>query len=135
MSGALTTVYASVGYHVGTLIYYDVFVDSLNSHLHLLDFILAILEYQPKIIMGSKRHTVVQDRSIDAKRPLRVVCVGAGISGIITAIRFPQRIANLDLQIYEKNPDITGTWYENRYPGCACGMRSYFFASCERRIN
>jgi hypothetical protein len=41
VSGALTMVYASVGYHVGTLIYYDVFVDSLNSHLHLLNFILA----------------------------------------------------------------------------------------------
>jgi hypothetical protein len=52
---------------------------------------------------------------------LRVICVGAGISGIITAIRFPQRIPNLELQIYEKNPDITGTWFENRYPGCACG--------------
>jgi cation diffusion facilitator CzcD-associated flavoprotein CzcO len=72
--------------------------------------------------MVTERRAVVQDRSIDEKRPLRVVCVGAGISGIVTAIRFPQRIPNLNLQIYEKNVDITGTWFENRYPGCACGM-------------
>lgn len=22
-----------------------------------------------------------------------------------------------DYQIYEKNPELSGTWYENRYPG------------------
>jgi cation diffusion facilitator CzcD-associated flavoprotein CzcO len=68
--------------------------------------------------------SMIEDRAIDAKRPLRVICIGAGISGIITAIRFPQRIPNLDLQIYEKNADISGTWYENKYPGCACGTLS-----------
>jgi cation diffusion facilitator CzcD-associated flavoprotein CzcO len=71
--------------------------------------------------MVTRNHAIVEERPIDGKRPLRVICVGAGISGIITAIRFPQRIPNLELQIYEKNPDITGTWFENRYPGCACG--------------
>lgn len=76
--------------------------------------------------MAAKRQVVIEERPIDGKRPLKVICVGAGISGIITAIRFPQRIPNLELQIYEKNPDITGTWFENRYPGCACGMAPYF---------
>ena len=51
---------------------------------------------------------------VDAGRPLKVVCVGAGYSGILAAIRFPQRIPNLELLIYEKNADIGGTWYENR---------------------
>lgn len=64
---------------------------------------------------------VVQDRSIDEARPLRVVVIGAGISGILACIRFTQRIPNIELCIYEKNADIGGTWFENRYPGCACG--------------
>lgn len=64
---------------------------------------------------------IVQDRSIDEARPLRVVVIGAGISGILACIRFTQRIPNLELCIYEKNADIGGTWFENRYPGCACG--------------
>lgn len=51
---------------------------------------------------------------IDAGRRMKVICIGAGYSGILTAIRFPQRIPNLDLVIYEKNDDIGGTWYENR---------------------
>jgi len=63
----------------------------------------------------------VEERSVDESRPLRVIIIGAGISGILSCIRFTQRIPNLDLCIYEKNADIGGTWFENRYPGCACG--------------
>jgi cation diffusion facilitator CzcD-associated flavoprotein CzcO len=55
------------------------------------------------------------DLPIDAGRPLKVICLGAGYSGILTAIRLPQHIPNLELVIYEKNDDIGGTWYENRY--------------------
>lgn len=68
---------------------------------------------------------VVANRSIDEARPLRIVVVGSGISGILASIRFRQRIQNLDLCVYEKNADIGGTWLENRYPGCACGTFSY----------
>lgn len=58
---------------------------------------------------------------IDYSRPMKVICIGAGMSGIQTGVRFPQKIKNLELIIYEKNPDFGGTWYENRYPGLACG--------------
>jgi cation diffusion facilitator CzcD-associated flavoprotein CzcO len=44
-----------------------------------------------------------------------VICIGAGVSGILTAIKFPPKIKNLDLVIYEKSDDIGGTWHENRY--------------------
>ncbi|KAJ9619076.1 hypothetical protein H2204_012787, partial [Knufia peltigerae] len=52
-------------------------------------------------------------------RPLRMIMVGAGVSGI-AAVKlykemFPDRDVNLT--IYEKNGDVTGTWLENRYPG------------------
>lgn len=60
-------------------------------------------------------------RSIDDARPIKVIVIGAGISGVLASILLPQRIKNLDLTIYDKNPDLGGTWYENRYPGCACG--------------
>lgn len=40
----------------------------------------------------------------DPGRKLRVVMVGAGISGVTTAIRLPQHLGHyIDLQIYEKN--------------------------------
>ena len=50
---------------------------------------------------------------IDADRRVKVICIGAGFSGILAGIRFPQRIQNLDFTIYEKNPEVGGTWYEN----------------------
>lgn len=65
-------------------------------------------------------------QEIDFARPMKTIVIGAGISGILAAIRFPQRIPNLDLVIYDKNPEVGGTWYENRYPGVACGM--YIFS-------
>lgn len=55
-------------------------------------------------------------------RKLRLVCIGAGFSGLILAhkIKHDWKMEDvIDLQIYEKNPDLGGTWYENRYPGAA----------------
>ena len=57
----------------------------------------------------------LHDHCVDNYRPMKVICIGAGISGICAGIRFRQRIHNLDLTIYDKNPDVGGTWYENRY--------------------
>ncbi|KAL1972597.1 hypothetical protein VTN31DRAFT_7011 [Thermomyces dupontii] len=70
---------------------------------------------------------IVEDRSVDQVRPLRVVIMGAGISGIVAGIRFAQRIPEIDLCVYEKNPDVGGTWYENRYPGCACDIPAHTY--------
>ncbi len=64
----------------------------------------------------------VSNRSIDESRPLKVICIGAGISGILAAIRLPQYVPDIDITIYDKNEELGGTWFENRYPGCACGM-------------
>lgn len=65
--------------------------------------------------------TLISERSIDEARPLKLIYIGAGVSGITGAIEFKKRLPSLDLVIYEKNPEVGGTWFENRYPGCACG--------------
>lgn len=54
------------------------------------------------------------DKPIDLLRPIKVIVIGAGMSGITAAILFPRCIENLELVIYEKNADIGGTWFENR---------------------
>ncbi|OQV10568.1 hypothetical protein CLAIMM_14546 [Cladophialophora immunda] len=45
----------------------------------------------------------------DDLRRVKVVCIGAGFSGVLGGIRFPQRIANLNFTIYEENEDVGGT--------------------------
>ncbi|KAI0091294.1 FAD/NAD-P-binding domain-containing protein [Irpex rosettiformis] len=65
--------------------------------------------------------------NIDDYRPLKVRCIGAGFSGIICALRFRQKIPNLDFQIYEKQAGVGGTWYANKYPGVACDVPSHCY--------
>ena len=69
--------------------------------------------------MGSTQEFTIIDEAVENLRPLKVRVIGAGYSGIYLGIRIPQRLRNVDLQIYEKNEGIGGTWWENRYPGSA----------------
>ncbi|KAE8151415.1 monooxygenase [Aspergillus avenaceus] len=60
-------------------------------------------------------------------RPLKVVVIGAGFSGIQFAHEVTSTLPNIDLEIFEKNPCLGGTWYENRYPGCTCDIPSHTY--------
>jgi hypothetical protein len=57
----------------------------------------------------------LSDSPVENLRPLKVVVIGAGYSGIYCGIRIPERLRNLELVIYEKNAGVGGTWYENRH--------------------
>lgn len=78
---------------------------------------------------------IVSDRAIDDVRPLKVLCIGAGISGILAAINLPKQVQQLDLTIYDKNEELGGTWFENSYPGCACGVYGSFEETYQRLIH
>ncbi|KAF3401649.1 putative sterigmatocystin biosynthesis monooxygenase stcW [Penicillium rolfsii] len=65
------------------------------------------------------------DRPLHANRHLRVVCIGAGASGIYLAYRLKKLFTDYTLNVYEKNSGIGGTWWENRYPGCACDVPAH----------
>ncbi|TPX15229.1 uncharacterized protein E0L32_004506 [Thyridium curvatum] len=62
---------------------------------------------------------------IHAERHVRVVCIGAGASGLLFAYKMQKHFNNFSLTVYEKNPEVAGTWYENKYPGCACDVPSH----------
>lgn len=59
------------------------------------------------------------DGPIHAERHVRIICVGAGASGLLMAYKLQKHFNNFSLTVYEKNPAVAGTWYENRYPGYA----------------
>ncbi|KAJ5183656.1 hypothetical protein N7492_001272 [Penicillium capsulatum] len=62
-----------------------------------------------------------------APRPLKIVVIGAGISGIQFAHDATTALEDVDLEIYDRNPRLGGTWYENRYPGCTCDVPSHTY--------
>jgi cation diffusion facilitator CzcD-associated flavoprotein CzcO len=56
-----------------------------------------------------------------------VLIVGGGFSGLCMAIKLLDAGMNSFLLI-EKSDDIGGTWYDNRYPGCACDVPSHLYS-------
>ncbi|GAB7356238.1 hypothetical protein MBLNU459_g7055t1 [Dothideomycetes sp. NU459] len=63
----------------------------------------------------------------EPKRKLKIICVGAGASGLLLAYKIQRHFDDFELIVYEKNTDISGTWFENRYPGCACDVPSHCY--------
>ena len=58
---------------------------------------------------------------------MQVAILGAGVSGICMAIKLKQ--SGIDsFTIYEKSPNLGGTWVDNTYPGCACDVPSHFYS-------
>ncbi len=55
-----------------------------------------------------------------------VVVIGAGVSGMCAAIRLQQ--AGIPFTIIEKNATVSGTWYENSYPGCGVDTPNHFYS-------
>lgn len=61
-----------------------------------------------------------------ARKDMRVVVIGAGMSGILSAIRLQQ--AGIAFDVIEKNPDVGGTWLENTYPGCRVDNPNHMYS-------
>jgi cyclohexanone monooxygenase len=57
---------------------------------------------------------------------LRVAVIGAGASGIATAIKLREQGVE-DILIFEKTADLGGTWRDNRYPGLTCDVPSHLY--------
>jgi 4-hydroxyacetophenone monooxygenase len=62
----------------------------------------------------------------ESKARFSVVVIGAGMSGLLAGIRLGA--AGIPYTIIEKNPDVGGTWYENRYPGCRVDVGNHFYS-------
>ncbi|EYB27148.1 hypothetical protein FG05_12594 [Fusarium graminearum] len=89
-----------------------------------------VLEMEDWDVKSAGVDTSGQILRIHEPRPMRVICIGAGISGIAATYKAQRQLVNTELIIYEKNHDVGGTWLENKYPGCACDIpaHSYTFS-------
>jgi 4-hydroxyacetophenone monooxygenase len=56
----------------------------------------------------------------------KVLVIGAGMTGMAAATKL--REAGYSFVVIEKNADVGGTWYENRYPGVGVDTPSHFYS-------
>ncbi|KPM39821.1 putative sterigmatocystin biosynthesis monooxygenase stcW [Neonectria ditissima] len=73
---------------------------------------------------ASSRYQVLEE-PLGSTRHIRIVGIGAGMSGINMIRTLKLHLTNYEHVVYEKNPVVGGTWHENRYPGCKCDVPSH----------
>ncbi len=60
------------------------------------------------------------------QKELDIAIIGAGFAGIAAAIKL-QEAGFGNFRIFEKTKGISGTWYDNSYPGAACDVPSHLY--------
>jgi len=58
---------------------------------------------------------VVEETVLGHPQQLKVICIGAGASGLDLAYKLKKHLRSFEFQIYEKNAGLGGTWLENTY--------------------
>ncbi|KAL0932219.1 ATP-binding cassette [Colletotrichum truncatum] len=55
-------------------------------------------------------------------------CIGTGFSGIGLGASLRRWYGIDDIRFFERNSNLGGTWFVNRYPGCACDVPSALYS-------
>ncbi|CAI6336779.1 unnamed protein product [Periconia digitata] len=76
-------------------------------------------------LLHSKYHSIMNSNPIHTERHMRIICVGAGASGLCFAYKLQRSFANFTLTMYDTSPDVGGVWYQNKYPGCECDYEAH----------
>jgi hypothetical protein len=58
----------------------------------------------------------IPDTQLGSRRPIKILIIGFGAAAInlCHVLGSEPQESNIVIQCYEKNPEIGGTWYENR---------------------
>jgi cation diffusion facilitator CzcD-associated flavoprotein CzcO len=64
---------------------------------------------------------------MSTERP-RIVVIGSGAGGMAFAIALKRQLNFQDFIIYEKGPDVGGTWRDNIYPACASDVGIHLYS-------
>ncbi|MBH0777854.1 flavin-containing monooxygenase [Nocardia bovistercoris] len=63
----------------------------------------------------------------NAHRDIRIAVIGAGFGGLCAAMKLDER-GYRNLTVYDRAPDVGGTWQANTYPGAACDAPSHLYS-------
>lgn len=74
-----------------------------------------------------------QLEEISPDREFRVAIIGAGMSGILMALRLQQ--AGIPFTIFERGSEAGGTWAANTYPGCRLDSSNFTYSYSFEQVN
>lgn len=77
-------------------------------------------------ISRNPRKVPSQSSTTDRRRKYRVLVIGAGMSGILAAIKLKQA-GYCNIQVFEKAKAPGGAWRDNTYPGLNCDVPAHMF--------
>ena len=60
------------------------------------------------------------------KKMFDVIIIGAGFSGLYQLYSLKKNL-NLNCHLFEKAPELGGTWFWNKYPGARCDSESFTY--------
>ncbi len=91
-------------------------------------------EYLPMLLEqgGFQPSQPVLPRTAKLPEGFRVAIIGAGIAGLTAALELAN--AGIDYQIFDRHPEVGGTWYTTRYPGIGVDTPSAYY-SLSRDVN
>ncbi|KAM3069218.1 hypothetical protein ACMFMG_010735 [Clarireedia jacksonii] len=102
--------------------------NTLKNSIQLLDF-ASEMAYSSTTQLTNDQYHVAETLLDDPENnPLKVIGIGCGISGIMMAYKLQKGCKNVDLTMFDKNTDLGGTWFENRYPGAGCDIPSHAYS-------
>jgi len=108
----------------------DIYIPSYTELNKMMNFIVGeevSSDYIPMMLSDLNITTQSSKPNfIKAKSNLEVLIIGAGMSGILAAIKLAE--IGVQYKIYEKNNDLGGTWYENQYPGSRVDIANHFYS-------
>jgi len=83
--------------------------------------------------MSSQTPVEISHSGSGVRRATRIAIVGAGMSGLLMAIKLKEA-GYRDFTIYEKKSNLGGTWRDNTYPGLKCDVRGVYSFQFEHRV-
>jgi len=77
-------------------------------------------------LMSSQTPVEFSHYSSGVRRATRIAIVGAGMSGLLMAIKLKES-GYRNFTIYEKKSNLGGTWRDNTYPGLKCDVPAHMY--------
>lgn len=80
-----------------------------------------------EIVAGTDAPSSIDDQPTpESTTHLSAIVIGAGVAGMLMSVQLTA--AGVEHVILEKNDDVGGSWWENRYPGAGVDTPSYLYS-------